>query len=272
MAASEALRASIKGLAQLVDQSPFMSRCLHKPRGYAGDYQMMNYMYDNEVFDSQSNMGKLLNYFLFSNPAANAVRNRAKIVQGLVQQQAALKEELSLASIACGPAREVAGTMKLLVENSRLKKVTWTLFDQDDEALGNAKQNLPKDRRLVPKFITAGVRDLLKKTVDLGPQDIIYSLGLFDYLEDKVAITVINRLYEFLNEGGLMLIGNFHTSNPSRALIEGAMKWFLIHRTEEEQLELGKKGASDARHFVMAEPEGINLILVTSKPKSHPTT
>ncbi len=44
------------------------------------------------------------------------------------------------------------------------------------------------------------------------------------------------------------------------------MEWFLIHRTEEEFLELGKQSAPEGRHFVMAEPEGINLILVTSKP------
>ena len=40
--ASEALRSMIKDFAALVDQSPFMSRCLRKPQGYAGDYQMMN--------------------------------------------------------------------------------------------------------------------------------------------------------------------------------------------------------------------------------------
>ena len=63
-----------------------------------------------------------------------------------------------------------------------------------------------------------------------------------------------------------MLIGNFDVNNPLRVLIEGLMEWYLIHRTEEEMLELGKQGAPDARHFVIAEPEGINLILVTSKP------
>ncbi|NIR47132.1 methyltransferase domain-containing protein, partial [candidate division KSB1 bacterium] len=255
--ASQALRSKIKDFAKLVDQSPFMSRCLRKPQGYAGDYQMMNYMYDNQVFDSQTNMGKLLNYYLFSNPASNAVRNRAKIIQGLIQQRASVQTELAITSIACGPSREVTGTLEFLKDNTN---IVWTLLDQDNDALANARKNIPKDQRLTLNFVNAGVRDLLKKSIDLGQQDILYSLGLFDYLEDKIAITLISRLYAFLKPGGLMLIGNFDTRNPSRALMEGLMEWFLIHRTEEEMLELGKQGAPDGRHSVIAEPEGINLI------------
>ena len=264
--ASAALRSMIKDFATLIDQSPFMSRCLRKPQGYAGDYQMMNYMYDNQIFDSQTNMGKLLNYYLFSNPASNAVRNRAKIIQGLIQQRAKIHTKLEITSIACGPSREVAGTLALLKDNTHVKNIVWTLVDQDKDALANARTNIPSDKRLKLKFINGGVIDFLKKSIDLGQQDVLYSLGLFDYLEDRVAITLISRLYAFLKPGGLMFIGNFDVSNPTRALMEGLMEWFLIHRTEEEMLNLGKQGAPDARHFVIAEPEGINLILVTSKP------
>ncbi|MCH7676434.1 patatin-like phospholipase family protein, partial [candidate division KSB1 bacterium] len=238
--ASEALRSMIKDFAALVDQSPFMSRCLRKPQGYAGDYQMMNYMYDNNVFDSQTNMGKLLNYYLFSSPATNAVRNRAKIIQGLIQQRASLQSEIHIASIACGPAREVAGAMKMMGDDVKLETAVWTLLDQDEDALANARKNLPKDKKLTAKFVNGGVRDLLKRSVDVGEQDVLYSLGLFDYLEDRVAITLISRLYAFLKPGGIMLIGNFDTSNPLRVLMEGLMEWYLIHRTEDEMLEIVK--------------------------------
>ncbi|MFQ5632137.1 MAG: patatin-like phospholipase family protein [bacterium] len=252
--ARDVLRDRLKNFADVVNESPFMSRCFHKPLGYAGDYQMMNYMYDDDVLGDKSNMGKFLDYYLFSNPAANAVRNRAKIVQGLVQHRLAGQSDLRVASIACGPAREVAATMNLIASDADKTKITWTLLDQDRDALANARKNLPATSAIEPNFINAGV------------QDIIYSLGLFDYLEDKLAIRIIQMLYGFLNPGGILLIGNFDVSNPSRALMEGLMEWHLIHRTEEDMMRLAKAATSEGRHFVMAEPEGINLILVSSKP------
>jgi hypothetical protein len=245
-----------------------MSRCLAKPRGYAGDYQMMNYLYDDDVLGEKSNMGKFLDYFLFSNPAVNAVRNRAKVIQGVVQYRLAGQSELRVASIACGPAREVAGTIQMIASNAGQSKIIWTLLDQDKEAIDNARKNVPVHISLEPKFINAGVRDIFKRNVSLGKQDIIYTLGLFDYLEDKVAISLIKILYDELNAGGLLLIGNYHPCNPLRTLIEGVMDWYLIYRTEEEMMTLARAAVPDGRHFVMAEPEGINLILVTSKPLS----
>ena len=156
--------------------------------------------------------------------------------------------------------------MKSLSENTQNLKLRWTLLDQDKEALDYARENMPDQKMLDVIYINASVKDLIKKEITLGQQDIIYSLGLFDYLNEKVATIMINRLYTELNPGGLLLIGNFHPSNPLRVFMEGALEWFLIHRTEDELLAIGKAGAPEGRHFVMAEPEGVNLIMVTTKP------
>jgi predicted acylesterase/phospholipase RssA len=264
--ASSKLKELLKDFTNLVDHSPFLSRCFHKPRGYAGDYQMMNYLYDDEVFGQKSHMGKLLDYYMFSSPAANAVKNRAKVIQGLIQHRVAGQAQLHIASIASGPAREVASTISMLSEYAKNCRIYWTLLDQDKEAMQNARENMPQSKLVEPRYINAGVREMFKRKVDLGKQDIIYSLGLFDYLEDKIAISLIGLLYSDLKPGGLLLVGNFHISNPLRAFMEGLSDWYLIHRTEEAFLQLGKEAVPEARHFVMAEPEGVNLILVTSKP------
>jgi predicted acylesterase/phospholipase RssA/SAM-dependent methyltransferase len=264
--ASKILKEKIKNLTDFVNKSPFMNRCLKKPQGYAGDYQMMNYLYDDNIFNAQTNMGKLLNYFLFSAPAATAVRNRAKILQGFIQYKLSQDLSLSVASIACGPAREVSTMDKFLTGKLKKAKIVWTLMDQDPDSLAYAKKNIPKHPNIEPKFVDAGIKQLLRKRISLDQQDIIYSLGLFDYLEEKVAVLLIRSLYAFLNPGGTLLIGNFHPRNPLRVLMEGGTDWFLIHRTEEEMLELGKAGAPEGRHYIMAEPGGVNLILVVTKP------
>jgi hypothetical protein len=48
--------------------------------------------------------------------------------------------------------------------------------------------------------------------------------------------------------------------------MEGGTEWYLIHRTEEEMIDIGRVGAPEGRHYIMAEPGGVNLILVVSKP------
>jgi predicted acylesterase/phospholipase RssA len=264
--ASKMLKIKIKDITNLVNQSPFMKRCFEKPRGYAGDYQMMNYVYDNDVFNAQTNMGKLINFYLFSSAPTNAIRNRAKIIQGIIQQKILDKSPLKVASIACGPAREVSSMSDRLPENLKNVKIIWTLLDQDNESLEYARSTIKSEKIIEPKFVAAGIKQFIKKEIELGEQDLIYSLGLFDYLEDKVAGILISRLYDELKPGGMLLVGNFHPRNPLRVLMEGAVQWYLIHRTEEELLTLGKTGAPNGRCFVMNEPGGVNLILVISKP------
>lgn len=263
--AAEVLKTSIGDLSELVNQSPFMDRALKKPRGYAGDDRLLSYVYDDEVWEAPTNMGKLLNYAFFSSPAANAIRNRAKIVQGVIFDRLATKTPLHVTSIASGPAHEVSTMRGLLPHESPNSQIVWTMVDQDQKALDSGKDSIPAGV-IEPRFLLADLWDIVKGRVELADQDVVYSLGLFDYLEERTAVKIVKRLYGWLAVDGLMLIGNFHPRNTYRALMEGAADWFLIHRTEDELLACGKGGAPEGRHFVMAEPEGVNLILVTSKP------
>jgi len=224
-------------------------------------------VYGDEVLAAPTNMGKLLNYAFFSSPAANAIRNRAKIVQGVIFDRLSQKTPLRVTSIASGPAHEVSTMTRLLPRDSPKSQIIWTMLDQDQKALDNAREAVPAGV-IEPRFLLAGLWDIVKGRVELSDQDVVYSLGLFDYLEQRTAIEVVKYLYGCLAPGGLMLIGNFHPRNPYRALMEGAADWFLIHRTEDELLACGKAGAPEGRHFVMAEPEGVNIILVTSKPRT----
>jgi hypothetical protein len=264
-AAAEVLKNSVGNLTEVVNQSPFMGRALKKPRGYAGDDRLLTYLYDDEVLEAPTNMGKLLNYAVFSSPAANAMRNRTKIVQGVIFDRLSRKTPLHVTGIASGPAREVSTMTGLLPSGSKRSQIIWTLVDQDRKALDSAQESLSAGV-IEPRFVHAGPWEIIRGRVELGEQDVIYSLGLFDYLEHRTAVEMVKCLYECLAPGGLMLIGNFHPRNPLRVLMEGAADWYLIHRTEDELLAFGKEGAPEGRHFVMAEPEGVNLILVTSKP------
>lgn len=264
---TESLRAVLASrfprMVEAVNESPFFKRCLDKPQGYAGDYQMMNYVYDDTVFEASSNLAKLFNYYIFDGPAANAVKNRAKFIHGIVHQRLAELGSLSIASIACGPAREVPTTLHLIEEVPG--DIDWTFLDQDEDAMAYAKSSIPDSNRLTTTFINAGVLELVRQRVELGSKDIIYSLGLFDYLADKVAIKVIAELYRNVKPGGLLLIGNF-ADHVVRPIMEAAMDWHLIYRTHEDCLRLASAGAPGSQQYVISEPAGVNLVIVISKP------
>jgi extracellular factor (EF) 3-hydroxypalmitic acid methyl ester biosynthesis protein len=76
-------------------------------------------------------------------------------------------------------------------------------------------------------------------------------MGLFDYLTMPVARAVLARLYDLLEPGGVLLVGNFHPSNPSRVYMEYWGDWKLLYRNEESMLELAQDlpGASASIGF-----------------------
>ena len=55
--------------------------------------------------------------------------------------------------------------------------------------------------------------------------DLIYSAGLFDYLNDRVVRTAGARLVDALAPGGTAVIGNFDVANPTRPLMEHVRAW-----------------------------------------------
>ena len=66
--------------------------------------------------------------------------------------------------------------------------------------------------------------------------DIIYSTGLFDYFEEKIATRLVSNLKKLLNPKGILLIANVRDkySNPSVHFMEWVGDWNLVYRDEEE--------------------------------------
>ena len=100
----------------------------------------------------------------------------------------------------------------------------------------------------------------------LGQCALIYSAGLFDYLEDRTFSRLVSVLFDALVPGGLVAVGNVAAHNPSRWLMEYFSEWFLIHRTPAELLRLAADlRGSATRMTVDAEPTGVNLFLVIAR-------
>jgi extracellular factor (EF) 3-hydroxypalmitic acid methyl ester biosynthesis protein len=68
----------------------------------------------------------------------------------------------------------------------------------------------------------------------LAPQDLIYSLGLIDYLQDDLVVALLGWIYQNLRQGGLAVLGNFDVSSPDRAFADHILEWELIYRSPED--------------------------------------
>lgn len=95
--------------------------------------------------------------------------------------------------------------------------------------------------------------------------DLVWSAGLFDYLEDKQFVFLFRSLMNMVTTGGELVIGNFSESNPSRDYMEFG-EWFLHHRTEDKLSTLAEQSGCNPKFItVETEPSGVNLFVRVRK-------
>jgi SAM-dependent methyltransferase len=228
-----------------------------KPFGYNGDFFIIEKIY--QYYVNPDEKYKKWDEFFHKLPAAIAVVNRKKLAikifqQYLEQSAGANKKVLILGS---GPVSEV---FEFLTENPN-SPLTFDMLDLDNRAIEYAKT---KTREFKDK-LTFHHKNVIRHTPDTS-FDLIWSAGLFDYFKDKHFVYLLKKYYQYLNEGGEIIIGNFSPENPSRKIMEILGDWFLNHRSEEELIKFAlQAGVPDNKIEVTSEPLGINLFLRVKK-------
>lgn len=249
----------------LIVHSPLLRRAFTKPLGYAGDYEMMNMLYRKHA-EGDSLFGKVLNLYAAQERAAQANINRLAYLSDKIRAAIEARGSIRLASIGCGPARELSVLLEQSPELGQYIDVA--LIDQEERVLTYCERTLSAlaaKTGLKVHFIRESVRRLLtaKKLRDaLGERDFIYSAGLFDYLNQRSFSALLSVLYEALAPRGHLVVGNVALDNPSRYFMEYCLDWFLIHRSPEELLGFARAlTPTPVRVEVDAEPSGVNLFL-----------
>jgi extracellular factor (EF) 3-hydroxypalmitic acid methyl ester biosynthesis protein len=255
----------------LFSTSPFMRRVLEKPLGYAGDYEIMNMLY-RPPEEGATLFGKVMNLCWVREVAARANINRVGYLADRMRAmvRARWEKRTLMASIGCGPAREV--DLLLEREPELGPHLDVMLIDQDPRAISYC------ERKLTPRAEQTGaqihfMRESIRRLLTggglgstLGPRDLIYSAGLFDYLSERSFQALLSGLYDALRPGGMLLIGNVDISNPTRYLMEYFGEWYLIHRSSAQLLEKVRfLRPAPRRAWVEAEPLGVNLFLNIEK-------
>ena len=68
------------------------------------------------------------------------------------------------------------------------------------------------------------------------------------------------RIYGLLRPNGRVILGNFHTDNPCKALMDHVLDWKLIHRSEDDMDRLFRASAfGRGATRIFFEDQRINL-------------
>lgn len=228
--AYEVLPHPVKEFAHLC---PFTKHSFFKPRGYAGDAGLIDFIYQEGTAKNVQLEGIALEIaeYTCNAPAARAVRYRRELLARRIDESAMNEKNPLVLSIAAGHLREIELSQAAL--NGQIGR--FHALDQDKESVALIQHEY---NRYNVSATIGSVRQLLNGKIKFNGLSLVYAAGLFDYLADKVAQRLIEVMFSFLKPGGRMLVANFLPNLPDVGYMESYMDWFLIFRSSEELLKL----------------------------------
>jgi hypothetical protein len=230
---SDALRelAQAHPLFEVCMEDPFTRRAYAKPRGYAGDAVMLDYVYSGAAPEGTSVMGERVFRATTNVPTALSIRYRRSYLAALLDDFATRIDGCRILSVAAGHCRELDLSLLSRLGGDSGIRAELVALDQDRASL----ETVARDYGGLPVTTVAGsVRDLIRGTRDLGEFDLIYSAGLFDYLSDAAAKALLSRLATMLRPAGSLVVGNFVPAFSGRGYLESFMDWRLLLRAPED--------------------------------------
>lgn len=224
-------------IAEFIYQEPFTKRAYEKPRGYAGDAVMMDFIYSGNqsvptpLTGAETTFGLTLLLELVNWDASKAVRERKEVIAQKIDELANEKPHPSVLAVACGHLRE-AGISRAVQAGTI---GCYHALDQDQESLSLIEREYGK---LGVDTIPMSIMEIVKGKAKLPKYDLVYSAGLYDYLEGRLAERLTRNLFEQVNPGGKLIIANFLPDFTSRGYMEAFMDWWLCYRSEIDMMNL----------------------------------
>lgn len=221
-------------LRRLLHQDPFTYRAYSKPRGYAGDAVMMDYIYGlgetSTAARDTTPLGRAVFAHMATRPSARAVRYRRRLLASLIDRTACRGGD-SVFALAAGHLREVETSGA--VQNGQITR--FVAMDQDAASLAVVAGDYA---RLGINAVSGSVRHILSGKAQPGTFDFVYAAGLYDYLGAPVATALTCKLFDMTRAGGMLLIPNFKTGARDTGYMEAFMDWRLIYRNHDDMRAL----------------------------------
>jgi SAM-dependent methyltransferase len=221
-------------LAKFVLEDPYARRACEKPRGYAGDAVMLDYIYRPQAVTA-SPIGMAIHAATTGLSSAESILWRRDYLARQITSAMAQATPTRVLAVASGHMRELD-----LVDLPK---------SRDDLEICAVDLDMLSLEECVRSYPGVNIRPLHSSAVTIRraklPQhfDLVYCAGLFDYLNDATAEFVLAQLFHQVRPSGLLCVANFTPDNHGRGFMEGLMDWSLILRDEVEFVRLAKSAA-----------------------------
>ncbi len=219
-------------------KSHFMNRARTWPQGYPGDYKTLEDTYRNSPMSS--GVGYYLDRHYLATALGVAVRERLETLTGLLQKELTRRSRPKVLNVACGSCRELVEVAPEVKHSGAML----TCIDFDTDALSfsanrMAYTGIAQEQMLFRKYNALRMVNHERNLKEFGMQDIIYSTGFFDYVEDDVLVRLLASAYQLLNPGGV-LIASFKDRRRYRTQeYHWLVDWHgFLQRTEEDMRTL----------------------------------
>lgn len=224
-------------LHAILMEDPYVGRAARKPRGYAGDAALIDFAYDQCPPQDASERAKQLFAYSTGFQASEGVRQRRNHAATIVAK--AVSAGKTICALACGHLREADGLIGKNLGN-------FTAVDQDPLSLAHVRQNHGSGIILAEANVIHFLRSAAKKGERF---DLIYTLGLTDYFDDR-AMSLLHKLMKScLAPGGQIMVANFLPDHFAVGWMDAVMDWQLIYRDEADMERHATEIGMNARTF-----------------------
>lgn len=244
-----------QAIAEWFDRSWFMQRAKAKPRGYPGDYELLTGIYDRRA--KNRGFGGYLDLYFLNTTLSRAVRARLMAAKMfLLQEVGRRRGDVAILNVASGPCREyVDGFL-----HSPNCRVHITCVDADRQALEYVRAHVMSVEVDMPDMECACYNALRMSSAKnnirkFGKCDIIYSVGLCDYIPDKYLVPMLRGLRDTLNQDGLLYIAFKDSERYDKTEYQWHADWHFFQRTEDDCRELFRQAGCDEDGLEMTRAE-----------------
>lgn len=226
-------------------------RCLEKPKGYPGDYETLEIIYDRKTFTKDDELGYYFDLYFLNNPYAEAVRKRKDKLKDILEDLISKTDKpLKILDLACGGSKEVRDICEQKKADVIDKDIHFYLLDWDKEALEFSERQLEKSPDSFKiDFIRDNIIKFVRKTKfyeENGQMDIIYSIGLADYFTDRILKAMVTNAFKGLKSGGKFIIAHKDKEiSFSHIPPEWFGDWTFFQRNEQDLFSLIESAGQD---------------------------
>jgi len=257
-------------LGHFLYQSTAFRRAFEKPHGYPGDYQTLELVYDDVAVSA--GIGKYLDRYGINAPYSQAIRLRKDLMRDLLYDfiASSKQQKLNIMNLASGGCREIRELFKQTIPYQG--KVNFFCIDQDELALNYSQEKLSDvDTGTFDIHLVKG-NILRLEHLDVGPDnnfDMIYSIGIADYLQDRMLKKIFQDSYKKLKKGGRLVVAYKYKDRHKPIAFNWYGDWYFIPRNEGELLALIYEAIGEKNISVQLqrEPTGIIFFAVITKIK-----